>query len=141
MNSKPFFPLKRVRFLRAFAHTISISISVHSLILSVFHFKATLFDKIIILLTFSSQPTKGKERIYMQLRKPRFNPWVGKIRWRREWQPTPVFLPGKFHGPRSLAGYSPWGHKESDRTEQLTHRQQHHNSCLNKVYWTQVPSP
>ena len=37
----------------------------------------------------------------------------------KEWQPTPVFLPRKFHGQRSLAGYSPWGHKESDRTERL----------------------
>ena len=36
----------------------------------------------------------------------------GKILWRRKWQPTPVFLPGKFHGLRSLVGYSPWGHKE-----------------------------
>ena len=40
--------------------------------------------------------------------------------WRREWQPTPVLLPGEFHGLRSLAGYSPWGHKESDTTERLT---------------------
>ena len=39
--------------------------------------------------------------------------------WRRKWQPTPVFLPGKSHGQRSLVGYSPWGHKESDMTEQL----------------------
>ena len=38
-------------------------------------------------------------------------------RWRRKWQPTPVFLPGKSHGWRSLVGYSPWGHKESDMTE------------------------
>ena len=37
--------------------------------------------------------------------------------WRREWQPAPVFLPGKFHGQRSLAGYSPWGCKESDMTK------------------------
>ena len=37
--------------------------------------------------------------------------------WRRKWQRTPVFLPGEFHGQRSLAGYSPWGHKESDTTE------------------------
>ena len=43
-----------------------------------------------------------------------FNPWVGKIPWRRKWQPTPVFLPGGSHGQRSLADYSPWGHKESD---------------------------
>ena len=40
--------------------------------------------------------------------------------WRREWQSTPVFLPGEFHGQRSLMGYSPWGHKDSDTTEQLT---------------------
>ena len=39
----------------------------------------------------------------------RFNPWVGKIPWRRKWLPTPVFLPGKFHGEGSLEGYSPWG--------------------------------
>ena len=38
----------------------------------------------------------------------------------REWQPTPVFLPGEFHGQRSLAGYSPWSYKEKDTTEQLT---------------------
>ena len=41
--------------------------------------------------------------------------------WRREWQSTPVFLPGEFHGQWSLVGYSPWGHKESDTTEQHTH--------------------
>ena len=50
----------------------------------------------------------------------RFNPWVRKIPWRRKWQPTPVFLPGEFHGQRSLVGYSPWGCKESDTTEWLT---------------------
>ena len=43
--------------------------------------------------------------------------WVGKIPWRREWQPTLVFLAGEFHGQRSLAGYSPWGHKEWYMTE------------------------
>ena len=49
--------------------------------------------------------------------RPGFDFWVGKIPWRRKWQPTPVFLPGKFHGQRSLAGYSSWGCKESDMTE------------------------
>ena len=49
-----------------------------------------------------------------------FFPWVGKIPWRREWLPTPVFLPGEFHGQRNLTGYSPWSHKESDTTEQLS---------------------
>ena len=51
-----------------------------------------------------------------------FDLWVGKIPWRREWQPIPVFLPGEFHGWRSLVGYSPWGHKESDKTERLSNR-------------------
>ena len=50
---------------------------------------------------------------------PGFNPWVGKIPWRGKWQPTPVLLPGKFHGQRSLVGYSPWGRRESDTTERL----------------------
>ena len=50
---------------------------------------------------------------------PGFDPWVGKIPWRRKWQPTSVLLPGKSHGQRSLVGYSPWGHKELDTTEQL----------------------
>ena len=44
-------------------------------------------------------------------------PWVEKIPWRRKWQPTPVFLPGESHGQRSLVGYSPQCHKESDTTE------------------------
>ena len=47
----------------------------------------------------------------------RFSPWVGKIPWRKKWQPAPVFLPGKFHGRGSLPGYSPCGYKESDTTE------------------------
>ena len=49
-----------------------------------------------------------------------FNPWIWRISWRRKWLPTPVFLPEKSHGWRSLAGDSPWGLKESDMTEQLT---------------------
>ena len=48
---------------------------------------------------------------------PRFDPWVGKIPWRREWLSSPVFLLGEFHGQRSLEGnYSPWGPKELDMT-------------------------
>ena len=53
-------------------------------------------------------------------RRPRLDPWVRKIPCWREWVSTPVFLPGEFHGQRSLAGYSPWGHKELDMTEWLT---------------------
>ena len=48
------------------------------------------------------------------------SPWVGKIPWRRERLPTPVFWPGDFHGQRGLVGYSPWGYKESDTTEWLS---------------------
>ena len=50
-------------------------------------------------------------------RKRRFDPWVGKIPRQREWQPSPVFLPGESPGQRSLAGYIPWGRKESDTIE------------------------
>ena len=53
--------------------------------------------------------------------RPGFDPWVGKIPWRRAWQPSPVFLHAEFHGQRSLVGYSPQGHKESDTTEVTEH--------------------
>ena len=55
----------------------------------------------------------GKESACQERRRKRhkFDPWVGKTPWRRKWQPTPVFLPGKSHGRRSLAGYSPWGRR------------------------------
>ena len=49
-----------------------------------------------------------------------FDPLVGKILWKRKWQPAPLFLPGKSHGQRSLEGYSSWGLKELDTTEQQT---------------------
>ena len=52
-----------------------------------------------------------------QHRRPGFDPWVGKIPWRRKGQPIPVFLPGKFCGQRSLEGYSPWSRQELDTTE------------------------
>ena len=50
----------------------------------------------------------------------RFNPWVVKISWRREWLPVSVFWPGEFQGQMSLAGYSPWDHKELNATKWLT---------------------
>ena len=56
-------------------------------------------------------------------RRWRFSPWVGKIPWRRKWQPTPVSL-WKIHRQRSLAGYSPWSHKQLDMTEH-THTYMH----------------
>ena len=59
------------------------------------------------------------KRIHLPSRRCRFNPWASKIPWRRKWQPTSVFSPGKFHGQRSLAGYTPLGREESAKTEQL----------------------
>jgi len=63
--------------------------------------------------------TRGKESTChcRRCKRCRFNFWVRKIPWRRVWKPTPVFLPGKFHGQRSLAGYSPRSCKESETTE------------------------
>ena len=60
-----------------------------------------------------------------------FDPWVGKIPWRREWQPTPVFFPGESHEQRSLANYSALCRKESDTTEDLTHTT--HKACITRV--------
>ena len=54
------------------------------------------------------------------MRKPRFSPWVGKVSWRRKWQPTPVSLPGKSHSQRSLVGYSPWVAKSWTRLNDFT---------------------
>ena len=58
----------------------------------------------------------GKESAY-NARNMGSIPGCSKMPWRSKWQPAPLFLPGKFHGQRSLVGYSPWGHKESDKTE------------------------
>ena len=62
-----------------------------------------------------------------------FHSWVRKIPWRRKWQPTPVFLPGKSHGQRSLMGYSPRGPKESDTTELLSTRAHTHIYCTSII--------
>ena len=58
----------------------------------------------------------GKESTF-SAEDQRLDPWVRKICRRRKWQPTPIFLPGEFHGQKSLVGYSPWDHKELDMTE------------------------
>ena len=59
-------------------------------------------------------------KICLQFGRPRFDPWVRKFPWRREWQPTTAFFPGESHGQRSLMGYCLWSHTELDTTEQLT---------------------
>ena len=55
-----------------------------------------------------SFPGGSDGKLCLQYRRPGFDPWVGKIPWRKAWQPTPVFPPGKSHGQRSLMGYTPW---------------------------------
>ena len=57
----------------------------------------------------------------LQCKRLGFDPWFRKIPWRKKWQPTPVFLPGKFCGQRSLVGYGSWGCKELDMTERTQH--------------------
>ena len=70
-----------------------------------------------------------------QCRRFRFDHWVGKILWRRKWEPTPVFLPGKSHGQRSLTGYSPWGCRKLETTLWLrTH------IYTSPHFWTSLPS-
>ena len=76
-------------------------------------------------------------RSCLQCRRCGFDSWVGKIPWRREWQPSAIFLSGKFHGQRSLAGYSPWDCKELDMTEQLSthaHTLTHHSQRFRPLH-------
>ena len=65
--------------------------------------------------------TSGKESVNTDwCKRHEFSPWVRKISWSRKRQPTAIFLPGKSHGQRSLADYSPWGCRESNVTERLS---------------------
>ena len=72
-------------------------------------------------------------------RRHRFDPRVGKIPWRRKWQPTPVFLPGKSHGQRSLVGYSPRGHKESSVAERTHTYARTHRLQWDTDHYKQLP--
>ena len=73
-------------------------------------------------------------------KRPMFDPWVRKIPWRRKWQPTAVFWPGKSHGQRRLVGYSPGCRKELDTVEWLsTHTCTHsQESVVNHLGWPSV---
>ena len=77
--------------------------------------------------------------ISLQCRRPRFNPWVRKNPWRREGQPTPVFLPAEFHGQRSLVSYSPWSCKELDMTEWLACARMHARTHTHTHTHTHTP--
>ena len=63
--------------------------------------------------------------------------FLGRLPWRRQWQPTPVLLPGKSHRRRSLVGYRPWGHEESDTTERL----HFHFSLSTFMHWRRKWKP
>ena len=78
-------------------------------------------------------------RIFLQCRRPGFDPWVGKIPWISKWQPTPVFLSGEFQGQRSLAGYSPWSckrvrHNWVTDTFFLLFKQLHTQTCRRQIH-------
>ena len=68
----------------------------------------------------------SKESTY-QCKRHKFDPWAGKIPWRRKWQPTPVFLPGQFQGQRNLGSYSPWCQKRVGHNLVTKQRQQQNN--------------
>ena len=70
-----------------------------------------------------------------------FDPWIGKIPGKRVWQPTPVFLPGESHRQRSLVGYSPWGHKESDMTEAIEHAHTRQGEVVMGVWYSCLENP
>ena len=74
-----------------------------------------------MLVVKTKQKKKTKKQLPAYAREPkrhRFDdPWVGKIPWRRAWQPTPIFMPGESQGQRSLVGYNSWDCQESDTIE------------------------
>ena len=74
----------------------------------------------------SGEKSTGQFRKCRRPQRRRFDPWVGKIPWRKTWETTSAFLPGKFHGQRSLAGYSPKGSQRVKHDEKLsTHAHGH----------------
>ena len=74
---------------------------------------------IYIYVSYTSSPMAQTVKNLPEMQETQVHPWVGKIPWKRKWQPTRVFLPGESHGRRSLVGCSPQGPKEWDSTERL----------------------
>ena len=100
------------------ASPVSPALQVDSLLLSHWGSKHICY---IYIYTWGFPGGSDSKGICLQCRRPGFNLWVGKIPWRREWLPTPKFLPVESYGQRSLVDYSPWGCKDLDMTEQRTH--------------------
>ena len=84
--------------------------------------------------SFTDRWVSGKESSCQcrRCKRHRFGPWIRKIPWRRKWQPTPVFLPRRFHGQWSLAGYSPRGCKEKRQHNTHTHTHTHIHTHTNR---------
>ena len=99
-------------------NTSASSSSVSSPYLSYFHFRTS--KKAWEISCYCFPGGSDDKESACQCRRHEFDLWMGKIPWRRKWKPTPVFLPGESHERRSLEGYSPWGHKESDMTEWIS---------------------
>ena len=105
-------------------------------LINIYHpFQSILGNEILNFLSHSGSDSK---KIRLQSRKLGFSPWVRKIHWRREQLPTSGFLPGEFDGQRSLAGYSPQGHKELDTTERITFLLYHLASYIEDDYFMQI---
>ena len=115
-------------------HMLGASTSFSELIFPVSTTRSYIHFKIQHNLRWLSDKSAGQCRRH---RRWRFDPWGGKMPWRRKWQPTPVFLPGESHGQKSPMGYSPRGCKELDTTEWLSRQAQHNHSCRNHVFTRQ----
>ena len=129
LSFKPTFSLSSFTFIKRLFSSSSLS----AITVTAYAYQSLLFlPAILIPPCDSSNPAFGMRysacrpsqvaqmvSVCLQCGRPRFDPRIGKIPWRRKWQPTSVLLPGKLHGGRSLVGYSPWGCKELDTTEQL----------------------
>ena len=81
----------------------------------------SLFRSVSVCLMYLASLVAQWQRIRLQCRRRRFDPWIRRIPWRRKWQATPVFLPREFRGLRTLVGYSPQGHKQLDTTDAAEH--------------------
>ena len=83
-------------------------------------------------------PGSSVVKVHLQSRRPRFDPWVGKISWRKEWLPTPGFLPGKAHEQRSPVGYRAWGCKKVGYDSVTMQQRDYHSSERSQIEKTKT---